>query len=297
MSAGFADLGIPVDPAGRVEQRVRCHFCGRGERDNTLGANIETGVFQCFRCQWKGRAGGEITAAAIAARIDDPAVQERKRQRLRQTWKQAVPLGHASARAVRTYLESRALGDILREPPAVLRGHPGLEYWDGTRSLGTYPAMVALFAGAAGAPVTLHVTYLRSDGCAKANVPSPKKILGVPVKGATKGGAIRLYEPRAGQLGIAEGIESALSLHVLQKIPTWSSFCADNLKFARLPNGLREVYIGVDLDASHKGEEVARALAIRIRKFSRGTKIFTVRPEVNGLGDLNDELRRAHGHR
>jgi hypothetical protein len=290
----FAELGIEVKAHGSNEQRPPCPECGDV---GAFSVDIRGGRFNCFKCGFKGRAGNELDYQPIT-RIDDPAIAEQKRERLRRTLKETLALNHPDARAPRAYLESRALGEILSAPPPVLRAHPGLEYWDSGKSCGKYPAMVALFHGACGRAVTLHVTYLRSDGCAKASVPSPKKILGVPVKGSTRGGAIHLYEPRNGILGIAEGIESALSLHLLQKIPVWSSFCADNLKFARLPKGLRELYVGVDLDASHKGEEVASALVGRVRKFSPSTKIYTVKPEVDGTGDLNDELRkRAHGRR
>jgi hypothetical protein len=229
------------------------------------------------------------------ARIDDPAIAERKRERLRATWRETVPLTHAKAHAVRHYLQARALGEVLKEPPAVLRAHPGLEYWDGVHSLGRYPAMVALFHGAAGTAVTLHCTFLRQDGCAKASVPSPKKILGVAVHGATKGGAIHLNEPRGGILGIAEGIETALSLRLLKGIPVWASFCADNLARAHLPNQLHELFIGVDVDESGKGEQVARALAGRVAKWSRRTRVYLVTPELGGPGDLNDELRGRAG--
>jgi putative DNA primase/helicase len=288
----FASIGIVVNPRGPAEQRVPCPHCDRGPRDDALGFNIETGAFHCFRCGFKGRVGGEQTAPAAPRCINDPAIAERKRERLRQIWKDTVPLNHADARAVRSYLESRALGKILQAPPAVLRAHRALAYWDGANRLGEYPAMVALFHGAGGQPVTLHVTYLRTDGCAKAGVPSPKKIMAVPVRGATKGGAIHLYEPRAGILGIAEGIESALSMHLLQKLPVWSAYCADNLQRAHLPHGLRELHIGIDVDASGKGEQVAQSLAKRVRKWSPRTKVFIVTPEVDGIGDLNDELRR-----
>jgi hypothetical protein len=261
-------------------------------KDDALGVNVETGAFHCFRCGWKGRAGGDCTAPRPALRIDDPAVRERKRGRLRSTWRESVPLTHPKAHATQQYLCARGLEEILREPPKVLRAHPGLEYWDGTRSLGIFPAMVALFAGATGDPVTLHVTYLRADGCAKAQVPSAKKILGVPVKGATKGGAIHLHEPRGGVLGIAEGIESALSLHLLEKFPVWASFCADNMERIRLPESLRELHIGVDVDPSGKGEQVARALADRVMRWRRRPKVTLWRPKIEGPGDLNDEVMR-----
>lgn len=290
----LAALGINVNPHGPAEQRVPCPQCSRGKRDDALGVNIETGVYHCFRCGWKGCAGGESGAPAARGiqRLNDPGVAERKRQRLRATWSETVPLNHPKARAVRRYLEARALGDVLHNPPKVLRAHPGLSYWDATRDMGTFPAMVALFHGAAGSPVTLHVTYLRSDGCAKAPVPSPKKILGVPVRGATRGGAIHLYEPSEGVLGLAEGIETALSLRLIENVPVWAAFCADNLARVRLPGDLRELHISVDQDESGKGQQVAIDLARRVYQFNRRAKVSCVTPDLPGCNDLNDELMR-----
>jgi putative DNA primase/helicase len=285
-------VGIAANPRGRAEQRVPCPQCGKGPGDDALGVNVEDGRFHCFRCGWKGRAGGETDAPRPATQINDPGIAERKRERLRATWRETVSLDDARAHAVRNYLISRALAEILKNPPRVLRAHPALEYWDGTRSLGQFPAMVALFHGAAGEPVTLHATYLRADGCVKAPVPAPKKILGVPHRGATKGGAVRLFHASGPTLGVAEGIESALSLRLIRKIPVWASFCADNLERVRLPEGLRQLEIGVDLDASGKGQAVAAALAKRVMRWSPSTKVLYIKPELDGPGDLNDELRR-----
>jgi putative DNA primase/helicase len=291
------NIGITINPRGAAEQRVPCPRCAKNKRDDALGVNIETGKFHCFRCGWKSSDESSAVITTVR-RIDDPSVAERKRERLRQTWKETVSLNHADAWPVRSYLESRALGEILKAPPAVLRAHRGLAYWDkySSRVVGRFPAMVALFHGASGQPATLHVTWLRADGCAKAAVGDPKKIIGVPVRGATKGGAIRLFEPRARILGLCEGIESALSMHLLQKLPVWSTYCAENLAAAHLPAGLLELHIGIDVDANGKGEQVAQSLAKRVRRWSPRTKVFIVTPEVEGTGDLNDELRRRkHG--
>lgn len=296
----YEELGIVVNPHGEEEQRVPCPRCDHGPRDEALGVNVSTGAFHCFRCQWKGRVGGDANApASVVRRIDDPAIAERKRERLRLIWKQCIGLSNPDARPVRTYLESRALGEILKAPPKLLRAHPGLEYWDNSRNLGKFPAMVALFQASNDNPVTLHVTWLRTDGSAKAAVPVPKKTLSVPKKGATKGGAIRLYPPRNGVLGVAEGIESALSLHLIRRIPVWSARCADGLEHIQIPKDLRRLEIGVDVDPSGKGQQVAQALVARIRKYTPRTQCFLVTPEVDGNGDLNDELRKARtsGHR
>jgi hypothetical protein len=292
----FAEMGIAVDAHGRAEQRVPCPQCAKRQRDDALGVNIETGAFHCFRCGWKGKLGTESGPMQRVTRINDAEVAARKRDRLRGICAESCHLEHAKAYAVCRYLESRALGAILKNPPRVLRAHPALEYWDGTRSLGRYPAMIAILRAPSGDPVTLHATYLRADGCAKAAVPAPKKILGVPQRGATKGGAIRLYEPRGGVLGIAEGIETALSLHLIRNVPVWASFCANNLAGIRLPERLRKLEIAVDLDASGKGREVAEALARRMRRVSPQTRTVYIFPELEGpTGDLNDELRRRAG--
>jgi putative DNA primase/helicase len=103
---------------------------------------------------------------------------------------------------------------------------------------------------------------------------------------------VRLFPATVGVLGVAEGIESALSLHLIRKIPTWASFCADNLERIRLPEGLRELQIGVDMDASGKGQAVAEALAKRVLRWSPRTRVLYIKPELEGPGDLNDELRR-----
>ncbi len=287
----FPALGIAINLRGPVEQRVACPQCAKTRRDDALGVNTDTGAFHCFRCGMKGRAGSDlkvIHGSHLITRIDDPAIAERKRERLRAVWRATVELSHAKARAVRAYLEARALGEILKNPVA-LRAHPGLDYWEGHSLLGRFPAMIALFRGTAGDAITLHCTWLREDGCAKASVPSPKKILGVPVKGATRGGAIHLYQPRRGVLGIAEGIESALSLHLMKGIPTWSAYCAENLSRLWIPASLRELHIAVDIDPGGKGRSVAEALAARVCKRSPQTRCTLVLPD-DDLDDLNSEL-------
>jgi hypothetical protein len=295
----LAALGISFKPRGPVEQRVPCPRCGEGHgaRDDALGVNVDTGVFHCFRCGWKGCANTNTnTSAPQPVRIDDPGVAERKRERLRATWRETLSLEHPKAHAVRAYLKARGLGAILISPPQGLRAHPGLEYWEGARLLGAFPAMIALFHNPGGKVVTLHCTYLRADGNTKAAVPAPKKILGVPVKGATRGGAVRLYPVRqGGALGVCEGIETALSMRLIRKIPVWASFCADNLAHLMLPEGLRKLEIGVDLDPSGKGEAVADALARRVRRWSPRTRVTFIKPDLSGPGDLNDELRRRAG--
>jgi putative DNA primase/helicase len=285
----FADLGISYRANGPAEQRLACPRCDHGPRDGALGVNIETGVFHCFRCGWSGHAGIESHAPVI--RLDDPAIAERKRERLRRTWAEAVELKDRRAAAVHQYLCSRGLGEILCGYPACLRAHPALPYFEDAREVGRFPAMVAMFTDKAGKPCTLHATYLRHDGCAKAPVATPKKLLGVAVRGASRGGAIRLYRPEQGVLGVCEGIETALSLRLIKQphIPVWAAGCANNLAALVLPP-LKLLYIGIDVDESGSGERRALELSARARP-PAVARVRFVTPDGEGPRDLNDELR------
>jgi phage/plasmid primase-like uncharacterized protein len=188
-------------------------------------------------------------------------------------------------------LIARGLADILVKPPEVLRAHPALEYYE-AGSVDRFPAMIGLFTGAAGEGVTLHATYLTANGTTKASVRAPKKLLQVPNRGSTRGGAIRLYPAEHGVMGIAEGIETALSLKLLQHVPVWAAGSADALERVQLPRGLRRLYVAADIDASGKGERSARALAIGVKVWKPTAEVFIVWPDGDGTRDLNDELRR-----
>jgi hypothetical protein len=287
----FAALGIVINPHGPDEQRAACPRCDMKRHDETVGVNIRTGAFQCFRCKWKGRAGRESNALPPPIRILDPAHAERKRERLRCVWSETFPLAHPKAHATRRYLIARGLAEILAKPPEVLRAHPSLAYHE-AGAVDRLPAMIGLFTGPSGDSVTLHATYLSPDGTTKASVRAPKKLLQVPTRGSTKGGAIRLYRAEHGVMGIAEGIETALSLMLLQRVPVWAAGSADALERVQLPRGLSRLYVAADIDASGKGEQAARTLAVRVRAWKPSAEVFIVTPDGEGTRDLNDELRR-----
>jgi putative DNA primase/helicase len=284
-----AKLGITTREYGSVEQRVPCPRCDRGSRDDALGVNIETGVFHCFRCGWKGRVRGTTTAPRPIQRIDDPATRERKQTRLLNRWAQAVPIENLKRGAVVCrYLHSRGLVDAVKS--YALRQHNALPYWDQLQVLARYPALLAEIRDPAGVVVGHHATYLRADGCAKAPVATPRKIIGTTENGATRGAAIRIHPPRDSVLGIAEGIESALSLHVLNGLPVWSAISAGGLERVELPADIRRLYIAVDLDLSGTGERAAQRLAARMLGRTRPPEVYFVKPSGTAPRDLNDDL-------
>src|SRR5262245_21731366 len=95
----LAELAIVVRPDGAIEQRVACPQCGKGERDDALGVNIETGVFHCFRCAWSGRAGDRPASSARVTRAGErPAPRPSSREgfagdgKLAAIWARTQPL-------------------------------------------------------------------------------------------------------------------------------------------------------------------------------------------------------------
>ena len=100
--------------------------------------------------------------------------------------------------------------------PACLRTASNLRYQSDRPSF--HPAMIAMVTGPDGAPSTLHRTYLTADG-RKASVDAPRRMMPGTI---AKGAAIRLATPRDA-LGIAEGIETALSASALFGVPCWAA--------------------------------------------------------------------------
>jgi putative DNA primase/helicase len=135
--------------------------------------------------------------------------------------------------------------------------------------------MVALVTDTEGAPVTVHRTYLTPDG-RKAPVPNPKKLMGYPGHRLI-GGAIRLFAPGP-VLGVAEGIETALAVHLRTGMPVWSAVSANLLERLEQPTKTSQVVIWADRDRSRAGE--AAAMALRKRLLPRGISVAVHLPPV-----------------
>jgi phage/plasmid primase-like uncharacterized protein len=163
-----------------------------------------------------------------------------------------------------------------------LRWHPALRHPSGYEGA----ALVALLTDAVdNTPRTLHRTWIRPDG-KKADVDPPRLLLG----GHRKAGAVcRLWPDEAVTcgLGIAEGIESALSLAWGFK-PVWAAIDASNLSALPVLPGVEAITIGVDHDPA--GLAAAHECARRWR--AAGREVRVVLPHAAG-DDLNDEVCHA----
>ena len=201
--------------------------------------------------------------------------------------------------AVWRYLCARGLGDLV--PSRELRFVERLACWevpdeqniDGAakaRLVGEFPAMLARLTNAEGKFITLHRTYLTADG-SKAPVHSAKKL----ASGAVENGVIRLY-PAGGVVCLAEGIETALSVHALTGLPAWSVVSLSGMKRfgpETIPDGVRTIRICGDNDRSYAGAAGAYELASRLRRSRPELEVSVHIPQAAGT-DWNDVLL-AHG--
>ena len=184
----------------------------------------------------------------------------------------------ADAPQIETYLRSRAIA--LSSP--VLRFCQSAPHRLGTRR----PAMVAPIVDINGQQTGAHLTYLRSDGTGKADLP---KEFQRECRGVIGGGVIRLatHDPEC-ELLVGEGVETALSAMEIFKRPGWAAVYAGNLKEdLMLPPEVRRVVITADNDESGTGQK--NALAAKQRWLSQGRAVRIVIPPRIGT-DFNDFL-------
>jgi phage/plasmid primase-like uncharacterized protein len=218
-----------------------------------------------------GGADRERLAAVQAAPAPslEPDDTAQKQELARRIWTDSQD-PHGSP--VETYLQHR--GVRLPDEP-VIRFHPQCP-----RKEGRLPAMVALMTDpATGQPCAVHRTFLLPDGTGKAAVPKPKMMLG-------PAGVIRLADPIAEGLGLAEGIETALS--AMQAIgwgPVWAAGTRGGIeRFPVLPGHSLTIFA----DGDAPGLSAARQCAARWVAAGREALIH-VPPSGE---DWNDAARR-----
>jgi len=243
------------------EGNYHCRHCGAGGGFKLLQAvksiDFNTALQQVERCIGAGRPPLQALPAGSPA--------GNMKALARRIWDEARPV--VSGDEVDRYLGGRGLS--LAAYPRVLRLHAALGFFEKdaagkSRKVAEYPAMLACIQGPDGHAVTLHRTYLK-DG-KKAGVPDAKKVLSSGISGA----AVRLFEPTE-ELAIAEGIETALAVHLATGKAVWAGLSGGNLEKLWLPESVRRVFIYADndADADFDGQAFAFALARRLKKAER----------------------------
>lgn len=194
----------------------------------------------------------------------------------------------ASANAMRLWRSASVLRD---SPAAAYLASRGIEFassdlrYHRRTPLGPkgavrfLPAILAAVRNDVGI-LAVHRTFLNARTGTLASFERPKRALG-----SLGTGAVRLAMPRSGRLGLAEGIESALSAQRLFGIPCWATLGNERFGLVTIPESVRELFLFVDADA---GGDLAedRAHDCYARE---GLRIVTQRPSIEGL-DWNDVI-------
>lgn len=233
-------------------------------------------LLKCCRGWSFEEAAREVDAVVCNVESEPPKAPIDARPRLEKVWKDTTRAGPA----VVSYLQARGL-----PVPPVLRQWRG-EYWQHTENGpirgDTYDVMVAQIKDAAGETVSLHQTYLQ--GGQKAPVECPRKIM-TPIR-SINGAAIRLFPWEKGEdLGIGEGIETAIAAGILHNMTVWSVSNRNGIETFNPPEGAKVVHIFGDTDKSFAGQAGAYRGAERLVR--NGFEVYVHLPES---GDWNDVL-------
>lgn len=273
--------------------RQNCPACGRERRnDKTVGVTIDAagaGVAHCFRCayvethrpdrpdhkrQQPARRLHPVQSVAVETAPQRDALSPQGRA----VWRASHPIAPGTPAAHYLNMRRCALPPVsghLRWLPS--HRHP-------TGHVG--PCLVALLTDTnTTAPRSLHFTWIA--GGRKADVTPPRLLF----KGHRKAGTVcRLWpdEDVTRGLGIAEGIETALSLaHAYT--PVWACIDAGNLSAFPVLAGIESLVIAQDRDPA--GEKAAAACAERWA--GAGREVLVTRQQTNDLNDLVQSLEVA----
>jgi putative DNA primase/helicase len=246
-----------------------CSNCGAGDGFGLISKVKNIPIREAFKL-----VEPLISNAPIKETFNRPAIDGRSGAE--KLWKSTRSVKEGSP--VWSYLTSRLNGfypsKVIREGHVTHSSDKGRPYF----------IMAAKVSDSDGRGVSVHKTYVMPDGQPAAV--EPRKML---TAGAIPpGSAVRLTEP-ARHMGIAEGIETAMSAHILFGVPTWSGINATMLKSFQPPKICEFLTIFADNDLNFTGHSAAYDLARRLKMTNPNLKIEVQVP--SRIGDWNDVLK------
>lgn len=273
-----------VADLGGTWSRSRGMCCCPAHEDRTPSLSVTLGsraiLFHCF-----AGCANEAVLAALAQRgvkattlfdgrsepVRAVRSDEAPPENVQRLWREAACLTGSPAEQ---YLARRR----------IVAGSPDLRFLARTPlgpkgAVQFLPALVAAVRNDLGI-LALHRTFLDAKTRKIAKFDGPKRALG-----SLGRGAVRLHGPRGGKLGLAEGIETALSAKQLSGIPCWATLGTERFGLVAIPESVTEVHLFIDHDAGGAQAE-ARARAAYARE---SRTILTHRPPQPGT-DFNDVL-------
>lgn len=208
---------------------------------------------------------------------------------LRNNKAQAKPISNTHAE---NYLRARGIKTDI-STMFDLGFHPNLAYKESDETNWQhFPGMLAMVRDVNGKPVTMHRTFLDQKQPKKADVTRSKMIF-APIADV-RGCAIQLDQPSnvgMGEkvIGIAEGIENALSVREATGTPMWVGISDRLMEVVKFPKDVTFVLIWADIEPSGAGLAAAKRLKARLEKEGRNAEIFVPDcPEGVNKIDWND---------
>jgi putative DNA primase/helicase len=263
--------------------RGRCPCCCYGKSTLAIKVANQGIAISCAAC---GEVAGIAAIAGIPSDIlvaPEPAALKIAR---------ALKLWGKAASAVDTPVESYLRGRSITVPvPTTIRGLPRQRNWNNGRD---YAAMIALVErlpedgeGPEGIliPSGVHLTFLESH----ANAPSVQKAATESNKlslGQLRHGGVWLkpIEQIGGDLAVAEGIETALSVMQITGLPTVATLSAAGMGTFKWPEQIRRLWIAADNDAA--GMRAAETLLARVLRAGLQAEIKIPKGGKNDFNDL-----------
>jgi putative DNA primase/helicase len=177
------------------------------------------------------------------------------------------------------YLRRR--GIKIPEWPKLLRYSMSVTFKHKDGSKTRHAAMLSRFVSPDAKEFATQVTFLTDTGD-KADLPECRLTFGkMPA-----GGAVRLM-PSAATMGVAEGVETALSASLLNGVPVWATLTSGCLTKWEPPPAAQNIIIFGDNDPAHGGQAAAFALAHKLSVVNK----LNCEVRIPGGGDL----REHHG--
>lgn len=215
--------------------------------------------------------GGPVRAPLRLTPERPDEAQLRRQRRARALWEAAEPIDGTLGEV---YLRARGIAPPW---PQSLRYLSRLEH---TMRPTRHPALIAAVQDSKGDVSAIQRIWLSDDGRAKAALDPAKAALG-----PMRDGAVRLGPPSP-MMGLAEGVETALSAQRLYSLPVWASLGASRLKAVWLPKSCRTVVVFAD-----NGEAGLRLAREACAQFRRQGRTAFIQPPRRDFGDFNDVLR------
>lgn len=236
--------------------------------EELAGAPYESSVAKFER---KTREAAAEYSERPSRKWEADAEERARMAQARSIWNRAVP---PKGTLAESYLRGRAISKRL--PPS-LRFSPSLYFWPLKREM---PALIAALQDSGGNITAVQRIFLDPATGKKAEPAKEAK----RTKGPMHDGAVRLGKPGR-ILGIAEGVETALSASQIYSLPVWAALGA-RMKAIKLPAEVEEVMIFRDNGAAGLDMAVAAAELWE----DQGRRVMIEAPPAE-LGDWNDVLK------